>query len=1069
MAQQRDIHKVLLIGSGPAVIGQAAEFDYACSQACSALRSLGYDVVLVDSNPAVVATDPSVADQTYIEPLNEECLTRVIEKERPDALLPAMGGHMAIHVCAGLNKKGILAQYGVRVIGIPMDVVERGENHNAFKKAMDESGLTTARSIACSSAEEAAAAAEKIGYPVVLRPAYTCGGSGSGIAEDEPSLRALCARSLQPGQVHQVLVEEALTGWKELELVLLRDAERTVVPVCFIENIDPVGIHSGDSVSTIPMMTVPDDVQQELLRQGSMIAGHMGIIGSADIKFAWNRHDGRIAVLSLNPRMSRSSVLASKVTGIPVASVSARLAAGLLLREIPCAVWGTMDQYQPDRDTIAVKFPRWDLEKYDGANDVLGTQMRSVGEVMAMGKTFKEALQKAVRSLEQGRYGLGQDKMFLPMTSDELMRRLAVPSSERYFMMYEALRKGAALEEIQNSTHIHPWFIEQFKELADEENALEKSKGTMPADTVLVQAKKDGFADAYLSQILEIPEDTIRTRRQSLDLTEKWQAAAVSSAMRQTGCFSTYNGENHYAVRQGKPKIVVLGSGPERIGQSQESDYGCIRAIAALKKSGFETIMVNCDPAAVSTGADAADTVYVEPLTVEHVLGICRLEKPIGVIAQFGGSAAEKLIPALQAEGIHILGTNPDSLKLAGDWHQFQTMMNKTGIPMPESGSATSAEDGLTIAGQIGYPVVLHMGTTKKIVHDAATLEMILQKADITPDRPAYIDRFLHTALKCEADAVSDGRQVFIPAVMEHIELAGIHSGDSACVIPSRHIAGEALNQIQEYTKQIASAFHVTGLMNIRYAIEDDQVYVLEVNLGGSRTMPLVSKLCHIPLPEVAAEVMTLPLTGKASPVPSLKERHVPFYGVKEAVFPFDMFPEVDPVLGPEMRSTGEVLGLAKTSGEAFYKAEEAAGGTLPLEGAVLISVSDADKPYIAAIAQEFAEDDFAIYATDKTFELLQAACIPVKRANKLGEGSPNIEDLIADGTVQMVINTPSVRKDVADDDGALRKAAVRAHIPYVTTIVAAKASMEGIHRMITHGRSPVLSLQEWQHSITDG
>lgn len=1068
MAQRRDIQKIVVIGSGPAVIGQASEFDYSCTQACKALRSLGYDVVLVDSNPAAVVTDPSVADHTYIEPLNEECLTRVIEKERPDALLPGMGGHLAIRVCAGLNKKGILAQYGVRIAGIPMNIVEGGENHIAFKKSMDELGLQTARSIVCSSVEEVLAAAGKMEYPVVLRPAYTCGGSGSGIAEDEPSLRALCARTLQSGQARQVLVEETLTGWKELELVVLRDAEHTVVPVCFMENLDPVGIHTGDSVSVIPMLTVPEDVQKEIQRQGTLIVEHMGIIGCADIKFAWNQQDGRVTVISFNPRMSRSSVLASKVTGVPVASISARLAAGLLLREIPCADWGTMDQYQPGHGPIAVKFPRWDFHPYDGAKDILGTQMRSIGEAVALGRNFKEALQKVVCSLEQKRYGLGQDEMFMAMTPDELMRKLAVPSSERYFMMYEALRKGAAPEEIQKITQVHSWFITQIKELADEENALRELKGAIPSDAVLVQAKKDGFSDACLSHILEVPEDAIRIHRQSIALTEKWQAVSVNSAMRQTGCFSTYNGENQHTVRQGKPKIIVLGSGPERIGQSGESDYGCIRAMAALKKSGFETIMVNCDPAAVSTGEDAADTVYIEPLTVEHVLEICRHEKPVGVIGQFGGRAAEKLIVALQAEGVHILGTDPGSLNLAGDWHQFQDMMNKIAVPVPESGSAVQPEDALHVAEQIGYPVVLHIGDSKTIIHDPATLETAMKKAGITADYPVYLDRFLHTALKCEADAVSDGRHVFIPAVMEHIELAGIHSGDSACVIPSRHIAGEALKQIQKYTEKIAVSFHVMGLMNIRYAIEDDQVYVLEVNLGGSRTMPLVSKLCHIPLPELAAEIMTLPLTGKESPVPSLTERHIPFYGVKESVFPFDMFPEVDPVLGPEMRSTGEVLGLAKTSGEAFYKAEEAAGGTLPLEGAVLISVSDADKPYIAAIAQEFAEDDFAIYATDKTFELLQAACIPVKRANKLGEGSPNIEDLIADGTVQMVINTPSVRKDAADDDGALRKAAVRAHIPYVTTIVAARASVEGMHRMITHGRSPVLSLQEWQHTITD-
>lgn len=1074
MAQRTDIHKVLIIGSGPIVIGQACEFDYSGTQACKALRSLGYEIVLVNSNPATIMTDPEMADKTYIEPLNVECVSKIIEKERPDALLPNLGGQSGLNLCAELYKEGVLAKYGVEVIGVQADAIERGEDRIAFKKTMNELGIAMAHSSACYSVEEAVQIAQKLGYPVVLRPAYTMGGAGGGLVHDEEELRTVCARGLQASLIHQVLVEESILGWEELELEVVRDKDNNMITVCFIENVDPVGIHTGDSFCTAPMLTIPEDVQEELQRQAYRIVEHIGVIGGTNVQFARNPKDGRIVVIEINPRTSRSSALASKATGFPIALVSAKLATGLTLADLPCGKYGTLDKYVPGGDYVVVKFARWAFEKFKDAEDKLGTQMKAVGEVMAIGKNFKEAFQKAIRSLEKNRYGLGQIAKYQALRKDELVTLLKTPSSERYFQMYAALLKGASVAEIEAATQVKTWFIEQIKELADEETALAAYKGHVPDAAVLAQAKKDGFADKYLSEILAVSEDDIRKARLDAGLAEAWDGIHVSGTKDSSYYYSTYNGEDHDPVATDKPKIMILGGGPNRIGQGIEFDYCCVHAAQALKKLGFSTIIVNCNPETVSTDYDTSDKLYFEPLTLEDVLSIYQKEKPVGVIAQFGGQTPLNLAAKLKSEGVNILGTTPEVIDLAEDRDQFRTMMDKLGIPMPEAGMAHTVEEAKKVAQAIGYPVMVRPsyvlgGRGMEVVHDDQAMEeYMLAAVGVTPDRPILIDRFLHNALECEADAVSDGEQVFVPAVMEHVELAGIHSGDSACIIPSRHIAPEAVATIKEYTKKIASAMHVVGLMNMQYAIEDDKVYVLEANPRASRTVPLVSKVCDIRMVPLATDIITASLTGRPSPVPALKERDIPYYGVKEAVFPFNMFPEVDPVLGPEMRSTGEVLGLAKTAGEAFYKAEEAAKATLPLKGSVLISVSDVDKPYIATIAQKFAEDEFTIYATDKTYELLQAACIPVKRVNKLGEGHPDIEDMIASGEIQMVINTPSPRKDAAEDNGDLRKAAVRARIPYITTIVAALASEEGIHRMITHGRSPVLSLQEWHRLIRE-
>ena len=1074
MSQRTDIHKILIIGSGPIVIGQACEFDYSGTQACKALRSLGYEVILVNSNPATIMTDPEMADKTYIEPLNEECVARIIEKERPDALLPNLRGQSGLNLCAELYKAGVLSKYGVQVIGVQVDAIERGEDRIAFKKTMDDLGIEMAKSEACYTIEEALDTAKKLGYPVVLRPAYTMGGAGGGLVHDEEELRTVCERGLQASLIHQVLVEESILGWEELELEVVRDKDNNMITVCFIENVDPVGIHTGDSFCTAPMLTIPEAVQQELQRQAYKIVEHIGVIGGTNVQFARDPKTGRVVVIEINPRTSRSSALASKATGFPIALVSAKLATGLTLADLPCGKYGTLDRYVPDGDYVVVKFARWAFEKFKGVEDKLGTQMRAVGEVMSIGKNYKEALQKAIRSLEKNRAGLGHVGKFESLSLAELLTLLETPTSERYFEMYEALRKGATVEDIQSRTMVKAYFIEQMKELADEEGALLQYQGSVPPDAALIQAKQDGFSDEYLGQILGVPEDTIRTRRLALGLEETWHGVHVSGTEDSSYYYSTYNAADQNPIAADEKKIMILGGGPNRIGQGIEFDYCCVHAAQSLKKLGFHTIIVNCNPETVSTDYDTSDKLYFEPLTLEDVLSIYKKEKPLGVIAQFGGQTPLNFAAKLKAEGVNILGTTPEVIDLAEDRDQFRAVMDKLGIPMPESGMATTVAEAQAIATKIGYPVMVRPsyvlgGRGMEVVHDEASMANYMEAAvGVTPDRPILIDRFLHNALECEADAISDGTDAFVPAVMEHIELAGIHSGDSACIIPSRTISRENLDLINEYTRKIAVEMHVVGLMNMQYAIEDDKVYVLEANPRASRTVPLVSKVCNIRMVPLAIDVMTASITGRPSPLPELKEQHIPYYGVKEAVFPFNMFPEVDPVLGPEMRSTGEVLGLAQTAGEAYFKAEEAAKATLPLKGAVLISVSDADKPYIAAIAQRFAEDDFTIYATDKTYRLLQAACIPVQRVNKISEGTPHVEDLITNGTIQIVINTPSPVKDSAVDDGALRKAAVRARIPYVTTIVAAKASADGIHRMITHGRSPVLSLQEWHHMITD-
>ena len=1069
MSKRTDIHKVLIIGSGPIIIGQACEFDYSGTQACKALRQLGYQIILVNSNPATIMTDPGIADVTYIEPLNVERLEQIIAKERPDAILPNLGGQSGLNLCSELAEAGVLDKYDVKVIGVQVDAIERGEDRIEFKKTMDKLGIEMAKSEVAYSVDEALAIADELGYPVVLRPAYTMGGAGGGLVYNVEELKTVCARGLQASLVGQVLVEESILGWEELEVEVVRDSKNNMISVCFIENIDPLGVHTGDSFCSAPMLTIAQDVQDELKRQAFKIVEEVEVIGGTNVQFAHDPVSGRIIVIEINPRTSRSSALASKATGFPIALVSAMLAAGLTLDEIPCGKYGTLDKYVPEGDYVVIKFARWAFEKFKGVQDKLGTQMRAVGEVMSIGKTYKEAFQKAIRSLEIGQYGLGYAKDFNKKTKEELLKLLVTPSSQRHFIMYEALRKGATVDEIFNLTKVKHYFIEQMKELVEEEEALMANKGQVPAYEALKKAKLDGFSDKYLSKILEVSETEIREARIGYGIEEAWEGVHVSGTEDKAYYYSTYHVEDKSPVSTNKNKVMILGGGPNRIGQGIEFDYCCVHAAMALRKAGFETIIVNCNPETVSTDYDTSDKLYFEPLTLEDVLAIYKKEQPLGVIAQFGGQTPLNLSADLEKFGVKILGTPPAVIDMAEDRDLFRAMMDKLEIPMPEAGMAVNVDEALAIAEKIGYPVMVRPsyvlgGRGMEVVYDPANLKIYMEAAEgVTPDRPILIDRFLRHAMECEADAISDGEFAYVPAVMEHIELAGVHSGDSACIIPSKNISDKHLKTIKEYTKKIAEEMHVRGLMNMQYAIEGDTVYVLEANPRASRTVPLVSKVCNISMVPLATEIITSEFTGKESPLKTLEEKEIPHYGVKEAVFPFNMFPEVDPLLGPEMRSTGEVLGLAKSTGEAFFKAQEGTKSKLPLAGTVLISVGDRDKVEVAEVASRFKEAGFKIVATSGTRAVITAAGIEAERVYNIEEGRPNVYDIITNGKVDLVINTP---KGEGADDSYVRKACIKSRVPYMTTMAAALASADGILAVQKQDAKEVVSLQELHSRI---
>ncbi|MCM1180150.1 MAG: carbamoyl-phosphate synthase large subunit [Clostridium sp.] len=1071
MSKREDIKKVLIIGSGPIIIGQACEFDYSGTQACKALRQLGYQIVLVNSNPATIMTDPEIADVTYIEPLNVTRLEQIIEKERPDAILPNLGGQSGLNLCSELANTGVLDKYNVKVIGVQVDAIERGEDRIEFKKTMDKLEIEMARSEVAYSVEEALAIADKLGYPVVLRPAYTMGGAGGGLVYNVEELKTVCARGLQASLVGQVLVEESILGWEELELEVVRDAKGNMITVCFIENIDPLGIHTGDSFCSAPMLTISEECQQRLQEQAYKIVNEVEVIGGTNVQFAHDPVSDRIIVIEINPRTSRSSALASKATGFPIALVSAMLASGLTLDEIPCGVYGTLDKYVPGGDYVVIKFARWAFEKFKDSEDKLGTQMRAVGEVMSIGKNYKEAFQKAIRSLEIGRYGLGFAKDFHEKSKEELLKMLITPTSERQFIMYEALRKGATVDELFNLTKIKHYFIEQMKELVEEEEMLLARKGSVPAKDILDKAKKDGFADRYLAKLLEVPEEEIRRARIGYGITESWEPVHVSGTKDSAYYYSTYNAPDQTTVSD-KKKIMILGGGPNRIGQGIEFDYCCVHAAFALKELGFETIIVNCNPETVSTDYDTSDKLYFEPLTLEDVLSIYEKEKPVGVIAQFGGQTPLNLAADLKKNGVNILGTSPEIIDMAEDRDLFRGMMEKLNIPMPEAGMAVNVEEALEIADRIGYPVMVRPsyvlgGRGMEVVNEPESLKQYMAAAvGVTPDRPILIDRFLRHATECEADAIADGKHAYVPAVMEHIELAGVHSGDSACILPSKNIPEDLVATIKEYTRKIAEEMGVCGLMNMQYAIEDGKVYVLEANPRASRTVPLVSKVCNVKMVKLATQIMTRELTGMDSPIVDMKEVKPVYYGVKEAVFPFNMFQEVDPVLGPEMRSTGEVLGLSTNVGEAFFKAQEATQTRLPKEGTVLFSVSRKDKPEVVEVARQFESCGFRILATGSTYDLLIANGIKASRVNKMQEGRPNIVDEVMNGNVQLIINTPAAQEEKLFDDSYIRKTAIKTKVPYFTTMAAAKATAEGICTVVKDGEIGVMSLQEIHAAI---
>ncbi len=1067
MPRREDINKVMIIGSGPIIIGQACEFDYSGTQACKALRSLGYKIVLVNSNPATIMTDPGMADVTYIEPLNEYALTEIIKKERPDALLPNLGGQTGLNLSSLLAKKGILKKYNVKVIGVNIDAIERGEDRTAFKETMNRLGIEMPKSKAVNSVEDAEIVAAELGYPVVIRPAYTMGGTGGGLVYNLEELQIIASRGLAASIVNQILIEESVLGWEELELEVVRDAKNQMITVCFIENVDAMGIHTGDSYCTAPMLTISEQLQKQLRKYSYDIVEAIQVIGGTNVQFAHDPETGRVVVIEINPRTSRSSALASKATGFPIAYVSSLLAGGLTLDEIPYWREGTLDKYTPGGDYVVVKFARWAFEKFDGLDDKLGTQMQAVGEVMSIGKNYKEAFQKAIRSLEIGRYGLGFANDFNKKPLDELMALLKNPSSERQFIMYEALRKGADIEELHKKTHIKSWFIQQMKELVEEEEKILTFRGKMPPDDVLLQAKKDGFADKYLSKLLGIPEREIREKRISLGLKESWEPVPVSGVENASYYFSTYNAPDKVEVSSRK-KIMVLGGGPNRIGQGIEFDYCCVHAAFAIRDAGYESIMVNCNPETVSTDYDTSDKLYFEPLTAEDVLSIYEKEKPEGIIVQFGGQTPLNLSRELSEAGVKILGTTPETIDLAEDRDRFRQVITRLGIPQPESGMAGNLEEALAIAKEIGYPLMIRPsyvlgGRAMKIILDEDMLEEYVTKAvGVSPDRPLLLDKFLEDAIESEADAISDGTDAFVPVVMQHIEYAGIHSGDSACVIPPVVIEKEHKKTIYDYTRRLAMELNVIGLMNIQYAIYEDVVYILEANPRASRTVPLVSKVCNVSMARIATQI----LLGQKLSDFNLRNRSIKHYGVKEAVFPFNMFPAIDPLLGPEMRSTGEVLGMADSYGMAFFKSQEATQSPLPIKGTVLITIADRDKNRIIEFARNFRDMGFNILSTGGTKQFLEEQGVTATLILKVHEGRPNIIDAIKNGEIDLVVNTPAGRLSEYDDS-YIRKDAIKYGIPYITTTSAALSATEGIKER-QNGKYQVRSLQDYHSAIED-
>lgn len=1063
--------KVLVIGSGPIVIGQAAEFDYSGAQACRALREESVTSVLVNSNPATIMTDEGIADIVYIEPLTVDVVEQIIARERPDGLLPTLGGQTGLNLAVEIADAGILDKYAVRSLGTPIETIRKAEDRELFKRMLIDIGEPVPESATVNTIEEARQVARVIGLPVVIRPAYTLGGTGGGIARTWQELDEISFTGLAASRISQVLIEKCLVGWKEIEYEVMRDAADTCITVCCMENIDPMGVHTGDSIVVAPSQTLTDKEYQMLRSASIKIIRALGIEGGCNVQFALKpspvieTREGKenpYYVIEVNPRVSRSSALASKATGYPIARVAAKIAVGKRLDEIANRVTGkTTAAFEPTIDYVVVKMPRWPFDKFASGDRVIGTQMKSTGEVMAIDRCFEAALQKAVRSLEIGNKSLLWEA---PQWKDGQSYPLW-PNDLRPWALMALLRRGAKVEDLCCSTGIDPWFMEKFQNIVDMEKRL-LSESLTPE--LMLEAKRLGFTDEQIGTLVDRLPEQLRRIRHSWGILPVYKMVDTCAAEfdAETPYFySTYESENE-SERITERTAMVIGSGPIRIGQGIEFDYCSVHSAWALQEAGFKSIMVNSNPETVSTDYDMSDKLYFEPLTVEDILAIYEKEKPEGVICQFGGQTPLNIAAELESAGVRILGTSPETIDLAEDRDRFRGIMKELNIPVPESGMASDLDEAFAVAREIGYPLIVRPsyvigGRAMKVIHDDEMLREYVEAAvGVSPERPILIDRFLDNAIEAETDAIADGTNAFVPAVMEHIELAGIHSGDSACIIPPVSIPQKHIDTIEEYTRKIAVELNVIGLMNIQYAIHEDRVYVLEANPRASRTVPLVSKVCNIPMVRIATQVML----GKKLSDFSLQRRPIPHFGVKEAVFPFDMFPEVDPLLGPEMRSTGEVLGMADNAGLAFFKAQEAAKQRLPLEGTVLITVNELDRARALEVAQRFSELGFKLKATAGTRQYLAEHDIDAEPIPKQHEGCPNIVDAINNGEIQLVVNTPSGKLS-AEDDSYIRKTAIKCRVPYITTTAAAVSAAKGIAAYL-QGHSVVKSLQEYHTDI---
>ena len=1076
MPRRTDLHRILVIGSGPIIIGQAAEFDYSGTQATKALKEEGYEVILINSNPATIMTDPEFADRTYIEPVTPEFVELIIEKERPDAILPTMGGQTALNVAMSLAQSGVLDRYGVELIGATADAISIAEDRRLFSHAMQRIGLAVAAGGIAESYDEAESILDITGFPAIIRPSFTLGGTGGGIAYNREEFERIVRNGLDLSPTHQVLVERSVIGWKEFELEVMRDHDDNVVIVCSIENLDPMGVHTGDSITVAPAMTLTDREYQTMRDAAVAIIREVGVdAGGCNIQFAVNPRDGEMLVIEMNPRVSRSSALASKATGFPIARIGAKLAVGYRLDEIPNDITKTTPaSFEPVLDYVVVKIPRFAFEKFPSASPYLTTQMKSVGEAMAIGRTFKEAFQKGLRALETGRPGWASaprtiDDRLKDDTVETLRGALRQPTPERIFQVKRALERGMSVSDVYELTAIDAWFLEQMRELVD----AEREYAALDAVDAyaLRRMKRMGFSDRQLAAIRGESEREVRERRWANGVRPAYKMVDTCAGEFPSATpylYSSYDEESE-APRSGKRSVVILGSGPNRIGQGVEFDYCCVRAVMALRQRGFETIMINSNPETVSTDFDTSDKLYFEPLTLEDVLEIVHREQPEGVIVQLGGQTPLKLTRDLEAAGVNILGTSPDAIDTAEDRRRFEKVARELGLEQPANGTAVSVDEALAAAERIGYPVLVRPsyvlgGRAMQIVYDAPSLqEYFVTAARVSEERPVLIDRFLEDAFECDVDAVSDGSRVVIGGIMQHIEDAGIHSGDSACVLPPYLIGEQDMRTMREQTVALASALGVVGLINVQYAIKNGVVYVLEVNPRASRTIPFVSKAIGVPLASLAARVM---LGETLEDIGFVEEIAPPYVSVKEAVFPFNKFAGTDPVLGPEMRSTGEVMGISDSFGSAFAKSQLAASNGLPLGGSVLITVIDADKPTVTPIARRFHEMGFEITATAGTAAYLRARGIPARRVFKVHEGRPNCLDMIVNRETQLLINTP-MGKHAQLDDYLLRQAAIVNRVSYTTTMSAANAACDAILSLRSR-RPRVRALQEWQSELVE-